>query len=74
MGWAAGERIDVMDMNYYTMEVVGRERLEALWAEADWRSRIQAERSPPRARGRLRRALVRIGAGLVACTRSLATR
>jgi hypothetical protein len=62
-----------MDMNYYTIEILGRERLDALWAEADRRSRIERGQSPSRSPGRLRRTLVRIGASLVACARSLAT-
>ena len=60
-------------MNYYTMELVGRERLDALWAEADRRSQLQAGRPPSAGRRRLPRALLRIGRRVIACARSLAT-
>ena len=63
-----------MDMNYFTMEVVGRERLEALRAEADRRSRIATARPPSRILRRLHHVLVRIRGSVVAGARSLAPR
>jgi hypothetical protein len=59
-------------MNYYTMELVGRERLEALWAEADRRSQVEAGFPPSAGRRRLHPALFRIGSRVIACARSLA--